>query len=264
MLLVLSLNLGNKYEMFRRFLLPVIDFVLPPTCAACGEILLGGNLAAGLCPPCFSDLTFHEGPQCRQCAAKVGLLIANNDLRCGSCLRNPPDFSQTYAGLIYAGVARQLILGLKHGRRRPHAHLLALPLKEKLSVLPRGSILIPIPLHPMRLRQRGFNQALDLAHALNKERHFEVWIEELIRIKPSPNHRQRSARTRREHARGAFAVKHPRRIKGRTCVLVDDVVTSGATTRAAAKSLKRAGAADIFVFAAARALTNTSGHRTRH
>ncbi len=244
--------------MLRQLFLPLIDFVLPPTCAACGETLLGGNLAAGLCPACFSDLAFHAGPQCRQCAAQVDAQLhaslGTDDLRCGACLRDPPAFSQTHAGLIYAGIARQLILGFKHGGRRPHASLLIRPLKEKLSILPADAVLIPIPLHRARLRQRGFNQALDLAHAFNDEGRFEVWAEGLTRVKLAPNQRQQSARARRENVRGAFAVSRPDKVEGRTCVLVDDVVTSGATTRAAAKSLKRAGAKAIFVFAVARAL----------
>ena len=240
--------------MFRRFLLPLVDFVLPPTCANCERELLGGTLAAGLCPDCFANLTFFEGPKCKQCAGQVDALFANDELLCGTCLRDPPAFSRTHAGFTYDGIIRKLILELKHAGRRHHASLLMAPLWEKLGALPANSVLIPIPLHPSRLRRRGFNQSLDLAHALNRKRRFEVWPQGLKRIKASPDHRKQSAHARRRNVQGAFMVARPDCIQGRTIVLVDDVITSGATIRAAAKVLKRAGASLILVFTAARAL----------
>ena len=238
--------------MLRRFFLPALNFILPTTCAACGQVV-GSQEGPVLCAPCFNDLKIHKGPQCYRCATQVDALFARPDLQCAPCLSNPPAFFAARAGLIYTQTARQLILGLKHANRQVNADLLARYMAQTLPDL-RAPILIPVPLHIHRLRARGFNQSLSLARAVQRIRPLPLAAQALIRTRDTPSQGTQSARGRLSNVTGAFAIQDAQAIHGRDVILVDDVITSGATARALSHLIIKAGAESVFILAAARAL----------
>lgn len=239
--------------MLARLLPALVNFVLPPTCASCDNVLpqTYGSQAGRLCAECFDALSLHQGPRCAQCATRIDTLFVHPDLRCGACLTKPPPFAATTAPLVYAGTARQLILGLKHGQRRTNAKVLADFIRPHLPPRDESWLLIPVPLHPSRLRQRGFNQSLEIARNLPGPR---LLFQGLKRTRATDSQANKSARARARNVAGAFAVTDHSAVKGANILLIDDVVTSGATARAAAKTLRRAGARCVHILAAARAL----------
>jgi ComF family protein len=144
---------------------------------------------------------------------------------------------------------------LKYRSRRRVADRLAERIwadRDVASVLAAGAVLVPVPLHPRRLRARGFNQAELLAVSIGRRASLRVAPRALLRRRDTPAQTGLSAAGRRRNVAGAFAVRQPETIRGRTVVLVDDVLTTGATVRACARELSRAGARGVHVLTVAR------------
>jgi ComF family protein len=181
--------------------------------------------------------------------------------RCARCARAPPPFAAGEAVLVYGGVASQALLRLKHGGRLDVARPLGRLLLAALIRSGPGVAVIPVPLHPRRLRRRGFNQALELVRAARSaaapgERRGlpPLWLDALRRQRDTPPLGHLSPDERRAQVADAFLVREPRRVRGRRLLLVDDVMTTGATFGACATALREAGAAHISVLALARAV----------
>jgi ComF family protein len=177
---------------------------------------------------------------------------------CPACTRRPPAFLRARAAALYLPATAGLnalaaaVHALKYGRRRRVAAALGSLLAARY---PYGAaaLLVPVPLHLNRLRTRGFNQALLLARALSRGRGLEVAARALIRLRDTHMQPGLSAAERRRNLRGAFAVREPAVVMGRHLVLVDDVITTGATADACAFTLRAAGAARVDVFTVGRA-----------
>jgi ComF family protein len=240
---------GNKRNMVLRSILrPIIRFALPPRCAGCGVIVEQDD---ELCAPCWSALDFLEGEGCASC----GVPMDQPGLICGRCLQAPPDHDGARAAVAYGGLARDLVVRLKHGRRTGLARLMAVLMARHVGS--RGNaVLVPVPLHRWRLWQRGFNQSVVLARHIAARTGSRVEADTLVRRKPTPMLGPLSARQRAKAVKGVFAVmpEDRPRIAGQHILLVDDVYTSGATANACAKALKRAGAASVTVLCWARVL----------
>jgi ComF family protein len=174
---------------------------------------------------------------------------------CGRCRRGLSPFARGASLGPYEGALRLVLHELKYRGRRRAAGRLARALLESpaaLAVLEPGVLLVPVPLHPRRRRERTFNQAELLAMALGGGRSLPVCRDALVRLKDTPAQTGLSAAARRRNVEGAFAVRRPARVAGRVVVLVDDVLTTGATTRACATALRRAGAAEVRLLTVAR------------
>jgi ComF family protein len=176
---------------------------------------------------------------------------------CGACRSRRPGFAYARAALRYGEIAREAIHAFKFGGRRG----LANPLGDLLAglglrALPGAApdVLVPVPLHPRRARERGYNQALLLARRLERAWGVPVASDALRRAVPTQPQADLDAAARRQNVRDAFAVQSPRLIAGRHVVLVDDVLTTGATAGECARTLSRAGAATVGVVTVARAL----------
>ena len=230
-----------------------IDLVLPPSCLACDAPV---SAAGGLCPDCWSRISFIGRPCCARCGLPFAIEAAP-DAICGDCARVPPVFDRARAAFLYEGAGRQLILAFKMADRSWLAPRLAAWLQRAAApLLPEADVVVPVPLHRWRLLARRFNQAAVLARLVAREADAIMVPDLLVRTRRTATQTRLSRPERRRNVRGAFAVRRSRLslVAGRSVLLVDDVMTTGATVSACARALRRAGAARVDVATLARAL----------
>ena len=219
-----------------------LDLLFPRWCVGCGR---EGDF---ICPDCRQSLPRITPPLCPKC----GLPQASANL-CSSCLDWAADIDGIRAPFRFDGVVRQAIHELKYRNLRALAGPLARLLNGYLlgDPLP-AQVLVPVPLHPKRMRERGYNQSYLLAKELGKLAGWPVVSDCLVRERHSlPQARTASVGERRANVSDAFAGRH-RRLEGRQVLLIDDVSTSGATLDACARTLKEAGAASVWGLTLAR------------
>jgi ComF family protein len=233
-----------------RLLDPVLALVFPSRCPGCGappERPTRGPL----CAACWERLPRHRGRVCL-CGRP---LLAGGAGPCGRCRRGLTSFESGASLGPYEGTLRTLLHDLKYrGRRRLAARLAEALLREAAvrRVLTEDAVLAPVPLHPRKRRERGFNQAELLARELAARSGAEVCAGALVRRVDTPAQAGLSAAARRRNVARAFAVRQRARVAGRTVVLVDDVLTTGATALACARALAGAGARAVRVLTVAR------------
>lgn len=229
---------------------PVLAVVFPSRCPVCAGHVARPTLGP-LCEVCWRDLPRHRAPLCA-----CGFPLRGNVLdACGRCRRGLSSFARGFSLGPYEGALRVALHELKYrGRRRVAARLAEALLGDaaSASVLTPGAVLVPVPLHPRRRRERGFNQADLLAAELSRRAELRVAGAALVRRIDTPSQTGLSAAARRVNMAVAFAVRQRAQVAGRVVVLVDDVLTTGATARACARVLVQAGAAEVRLLTAAR------------
>lgn len=232
---------------------PVLAVVFPSRCAGCGGSL-GRPSRGPLCEGCWRLVPRHRAVLCR---CGVPLPAATATAACARCRRGLAPFSAGWSLGPYEGVLRTLVHELKYRARRRVAERLAERVcgdEGARGLLEHGAVLVPVPLHPRRLRERGFNQSELLAAAIARRSGLALAPRALVRRKDTRAQAGLRAGERRRNVAGAFAVRQRGRVAGRAVVLVDDVLTTGATARACAGELKSAGARSVTVLTVARAL----------
>jgi ComF family protein len=234
------------------FLRPILDLVLPPRCPGCG-VLVDDDLQ--FCADCWNALRFISDPSCRSCG-KPFAEGRDDDLICAECLADPPLHDGIRAAVLYDDLSRSIVLKLKHGGKIGLARLVARHLRRHLPQDPGNVVLVPVPLHRWRLWRRGFNQSILIARELARPLGLPVETDVLRRIRPTPPLKGMTRQQRGLAVRGVFAIPKERRerIAGRHVLLIDDVYTTGATSRACVRLLKQAGAARVTIFCWARVL----------
>lgn len=236
---------------FERMGRLVVDVVLPPTCLACRTPIAEPG---GLCPKCWVGAGFIERPYCERLGTPFpadhgGALISP------AALAEPPAYGRARAVARYSDVVRDLVQLMKYGDRMDLVRSLGHWMKRAGSeLLSDADILVPVPLHWGRLWRRRFNQSSALAHAISKLSKVPVADHLLVRSRATAPQFGLPRSQRAENVQGAFAVPKPPRIevKGKKLVLVDDVLTTGATVDACTKALLRAGAGRVDVLVLAR------------
>jgi len=238
-------------DRLRRIGRALVDGVLPPRCLSCGEIV---DQPDALCGPCWGGITFFAPPWCALCGLPFPHPMGE-DAVCGDCAREPPTWQQARAVLRYDKNSRRLLLAFKHG---DHTHSAAAfgqwMHRAGSEVLTGADLLVPVPLHWTRLFQRRYNQASLLAHAVRAAGGPEVAADWLVRRRRTPAQGHLGPAARERNVEGAFAMRAHRNVVGKHVVIIDDVMTTGATVGECARVLKRAGAASIGVLTLARAL----------
>lgn len=231
------------------------DLILPPMAHDSAE----ATASAGLTPDAWSKVVFLEAPVCDGCGAGFeadgGGFAAD---RCAACIARPYAFARTRAACVYDEASRGLILKFKHGDQQQFAALFARWLGRSAAELTADcDAVVPVPLHPFRLLSRRFNQAAEVARPLARAASLDYLPDALIRARPTRSQGGKSARGRRINVKAAFSVTEAgrRSLKGRRILLVDDVLTTGATAEACASALLAAGARAVDLAVIARVRT---------
>ncbi len=230
----------------------LVQLVYPPRCLSCGGLV---ETDFGLCTDCWRDTPFVAGLACDLCGVP---LPGQSDTaeHCDECLTTPRPWRHGRAALLYKDKARRLVLGLKHGDRHDIARPAALWMARVARDLAvPDTLVVPIPLHLHRHMARRFNQAALLAEALAGELGLDWCPDALERFESTPRLEGKSREERFETLAGRIAVSSWRTemVQGRRVLLVDDVMTSGATLAAAAEACLAAGASEVCVTVLARA-----------
>jgi len=227
----------------------MLDIVLPPSCLACDAPVAGDGQ---FCVGCFKRANFVSAPFCGSCGVPLPYLeVAGAGGICTVCEAMPPAFAQARAALRYDAMAKQLILPFKYADRTDVARGLArLMARAGARLLARADVLAPVPLHKTRLRQRRYNQAALLAAELGRIAPKPVLQDALERLRPTAPLGKLGVAERRAALMGTIGVR--RDVAGKRVLLVDDVMTSGATADACARALRDAGATYVDVLVAAR------------
>jgi ComF family protein len=237
-------------DRLRRWLHAFGAWALPARCPLCAAGIAEGE---GLCAGCRADLVGNE-PCCARCAEP----LVRAEPVCGRCLRRPPGYDRAFAGFRYAWPLDGLVTRFKFGGDLAAGRTLARLLAERVRAadLPRPDLLVPVPLHDARLRERGHDQALELARDLGRALQVPVAADLLRRIRATRAQTELDAPGRRRNVRGAFALDLracARRGSGLSLALVDDVMTTGSTLSACGATLRRAGYGPVQAWVVARA-----------
>lgn len=238
---------------FGEALLPIVNAVYPPRCPACGCSI---GTQSGLCPDCWASLVVPAGPGCASCQRPMETDAIGGEIVCAPCFQAPPRHDGIAAATLYGDTSRKLVLAYKHGRKLGLAPLLARMIAARLPEFVEPPLLVPVPLHRFRLWKRGFNQAALLARELEGMGRGELLVDGLVRKKATPSLGGMGAKARQRALAGAIVVRPgaQERLKGRNVVLVDDVLTSGATSDACVAVLKGAGAGRVVLACFARVM----------
>lgn len=205
-------------------------------------------------PNLWAKLQFLSDPLCARCGTPFEIAV-DPDQVCAACIAKPPLYDRARAALIYGDISRDLVLSLKYqGRRDGLSVLGGWMANAGRNLLTDADLIVPAPLHYFRLIRRGFNQSVWLAAAVSRASGVKLSVDALKRTKATPIQGGLSAEGRRRNVQGAFKVRSSREklIRGRKILLIDDVLTTGATAEACTRALRRAGAACVDVVTLAR------------
>ena len=226
-----------------------LDILLPGRCLRCGGIVAE---AGALCPKCWDSMTFIAAPHCNQCGTPFEIELAPGAL-CGACMADPPVYRHARAVFRYDDASKPLLLRFKHGDRTSAAPSFARWLaRAGAELLADTDLIVPVPLHRWRLWRRRYNQAALLAQALAKIAQVPCLPDALDRVRATPSQGTLGRARRRRNVQGAFRLGRSDRVTGRRILLIDDVLTTGATVDECARVLIRGGAAAVDVLTVAR------------
>lgn len=231
----------------------LIDLILPPQSLLTGD-LLDGKIEGDL----WGNITFLDEPCCYACGLPFEYDVGPESL-CGDCSTKHPAYNRARAAFIYDDNSRKLVLSFKHGGRTEGLYMFIQHMRRAgRSFWTDADYIIPVPLHSSRLIKRRFNQSALLAKSIAKHVGVEFAADILFRTRATESQGGKSPKGRARNVRGAFAVKAQQRIKDKHIVLIDDVMTTGATLQSCARTLKRAGASHIDVVTLARTIREQS------
>ena len=233
----------------------LLDILFPPRCHFCKSFIPNAG-ELHLCTACLEGCILIKSPLCKVCGIPFQT-EAGEDHICGDCISKPPRFTAARAAALFDGPVRELVHRFKYNGRVQHCRPLALLTARHIAPFAHAAspdLIIPVPLHVKRLRQRGFNQAVLLGGILAREWRLPLSRRNLRRIRWTEPQINLSAAERVANVRGAFSVSDPDLLGDKRIILVDDVYTTGSTVAECARVLFKADAAAVYVVTIARAL----------
>ncbi|ANA41458.1 MULTISPECIES: ComF family protein [Geobacter] len=231
----------------------LLDILFPPLCHLCRAPIPGAE-ELHLCPACLARAKPIGSPLCTVCGVPFAT-EGGIDHRCGDCIVSPPPYEGARAAYLFEGPVQELVHRFKYGHRTHLRRPLALLAAERLTSFVAEAapdLIIPVPLHRSRLRERGFNQAILMGELLARQWRIPLHRATLGRVRATPPQVGLTSAQRRENIRGAFAVPSPAALAGRRVLLLDDVFTTGSTIAECALVLRKAGAAAVHAATVAR------------
>ena len=248
----------SNYFSFSRLLYSPLSLLLPQHCLFCRE-KTGSRFA--LCLNCITDLPYNFS-RCNRCSLPLEQTDFNSRQLCGNCLSHRYYYDQVYSPFLYSGEVRYLIRQLKYHHKLHYSSVLSslftetmasetMTSKNMAANLGLPQVLIPMPMHPARLRQRGFNQALELSRLLSRYFQLPMDSRSLVRTRNTALQAGLNSRERQKNVRRAFSVG--KRITFSHAALIDDVMTTGSTVNEAARVLKTVGVRQVDIWCMARA-----------
>lgn len=239
----------------KTVLCSAVDMIFPQTCGVCGGVLQERGMP--LCWDCRAQLRIITPPFCARCGEPVHGVI-DHDYVCHACMRHPPTYQRSRAALHYNDTGKQLVIQFKYRHALWLEDFLAGFLVAAVAAHYVGTVfdaVAAVPLHAVKRRERGFNQSLLLTKALARQLGLPVvGARSLRRIRPTPSQTRLTAGQRLTNVRGAFDTTNPDDWAGKRILLVDDVMTTGATVGACARVLSEAGAESVDVITVARGI----------
>jgi len=236
--------------MLRKFLGGLVDILYPARCLACKTPLLQtASIDNIVCTKCWATVKRNLPPFCSRC----GRHLEKNNLAknvCPSCLRNHFHFDRAFSPCLYEGTIKELLHQFKYKGKDYLAGLLSRPMlefiKEYRLPLEYLDLVIPVPLHNSKLREREFNQAQVLGISIAREFSKEIRTDILVRRRHTKSQAELEMGARLTNVKKCFSVTRPDALKNKNVLLIDDVLTTGATCSEAALALKEAGAGIVF------------------
>jgi ComF family protein len=234
----------------------ILGQIYPHFCVLCGHIeplsRLGETASRDICPSCQADLQVNRAA-CRRCALPISTFQA--DVICGQCLKKPPEYDAAWSAFLYAQPLEWMIQQLKFNDKLSYAHILAdLMLPYVPFLKQRPDCIIPVPLHPRRLRQRGFNQAYELIRPIAEKLNIKIDTKYCWRKKYTVAQTGLNASSRRKNINAAFEFKNISNYQ--YVILFDDVITTGSTVNELSREMKKQGVERVEVWSLARAEKN--------
>ncbi len=230
--------------------------LLPVDCASCG-IALADDPVPFFCRSCWGGIQPLRGPSCPRCGRPFPSTVAlkfSPAHRCGDCRRRRPAFTQAWSLYAYDAAVGEAIRLFKYRGKVTLCKALATLMKAAWRDIHEFDVVMPVPLHPSRLRDREFNQALLIADQLCRWLRVPLSYDNLVRLRATPAQTELTQAERRKNLRRSFALRKPAEVAGKRLLLVDDVFTTGTTVNECAKALRKAGSGDVYVVTLARTL----------
>ena len=228
-----------------NFLKPLIDVILPPRCLGCGKIIPSEH---SLCSECFQKVEFITFPYCKICGMPFEKQSdVSKNFVCPSCLAKKPKMRLSRSAVLYNDFAQNLVLGFKFGDRTDFKKLFAKWLYQAGGDIIKAGVdvIMPVPLSYRRLIKRRYNQAALMAKEFSLLTKIEVDVFNLVKIRHTTPQAMLKGSARLKNVKGVYSLKHPERIKGKRILLIDDVMTTGATLNECTKALLKAGALSV-------------------
>lgn len=229
----------------------MVDIVYPKICHVCKQKMTAASINEIVCVECWAKIKKNSPPFCYKCGRKLTEKSAKNT--CLDCIKKPLHFDRAFSPCVYEGVIKELIHGFKYKKHDYLGFLLAKLMIEfikdyNLPPMQLTDLIIPVPLHKAKLREREFNHAFVLSKYLGLEFNKEVLNGKLLRRANTRTQTELSDNERFLNVKGCFKTMQGNQLLGRNVLLIDDVLTTGATASEAACELKNAGAEKVYVF----------------
>ena len=242
---------NNKKTAFASLVEATINTILPPRCAATGEIV---DIQGAVSPNFWSELQFIEKPFCPVCSIPFNFEIDDNAI-CASCLECEPMFDKSRSAVVYNDASRRLILNFKFNDKTSFVHtFVPWLIRAGIELINDADYIIPVPLHHKKLRERRFNQSALIAHEIAKKTKSNYMPDGLIRTRYTVPQKGLSRTARNKNIQGAFLINDPYldEFAHKKILLIDDVLTTGSTLNECARILKNAGAKEVNTLTIAR------------